>query len=69
MKTVPPVGINKYGRPYWEDKDWNSFKGKYCAAENIDLHYDDSEEYVEHFTTPVILWHKSTNLGKKLLDR
>lgn len=56
IKSVQPEGINKYGRPYWYDKDWDRVKGDYCAKHNIDLHYDDTDRYLDYFTTPVILY-------------
>lgn len=56
IKTVKPEGINSHGRPYWFDKDWDRVKGDYCRDNNIDLHYDDTERYIEYFTTPVILY-------------
>ena len=46
MKSYNPIGINEFGRPVFTDTDWNSFKGKFCREHGIDLHYDDSEEYI-----------------------
>ncbi len=56
LKMVRPEGINRFGRPYWSDLIWDSFKGNYCAHNKIDLHYDDCEQYIKYFSTPVILY-------------
>jgi hypothetical protein len=49
MKIIPPEGYNEKDRPYWDDYTWNSFKGKYCNDNKIDLHFDDTEAYAEYF--------------------
>jgi len=64
IKLYLPDCYNKHGRPIFPDMLWDSFKGKYCRDNNIDLHYDDTEEYIDYFSTPVVLY-KSTKLGKK----
>lgn len=60
IKRKEPEGINIYGRPYWKDETWDRIKGEYCARNMIDIHYDDTERYSEYFTTPFILYKKST---------
>lgn len=64
IKLYLPNCYNEYNRPIFPDILWDSFKGRYCKDNNIDLHYDDTEEYIDYFSTPVILY-KSTKLGKK----
>ncbi len=63
-KLYTPTGYNEYGRPIFPDNLWDEFKGKYCKNNNIDLHYDDTERYIDYFSTPVILYN-GTKLGKK----
>ena len=43
------------GSKYFKSELWNSEKAIYCQDNGIDLHIDDSEEYLEHFTTPYFL--------------
>jgi len=37
--------------PWFEDVYWNDAKAKYCKENQIDLHFDDSDEYGKHFET------------------
>ena len=34
------------------DRLWDSAKAEYCSIEGINMHIDDSSEYVKWFTTP-----------------
>ena len=34
------------------DRLWNSAKAEYCITKGINMHIDDSKEYVKWFTTP-----------------
>lgn len=43
--------------PWFNDDDWNKAKAEYCKANKIDAHFDDSDEYRKHFTTPYIKVH------------
>ena len=63
IKLYSPDCYNEYGRPIFPDILWDSFKGKYCKDNNIDLHYDDTERYIDYFSTSVILYD-GTKLGK-----
>ena len=36
---------------------WNKAKGEYCRQEGIDIHIDDSKEYIKWFTTPYCLYN------------
>ena len=40
--------------PWFHADDWNTAKAKYCKENNIDIHYDDSDEYGKHFETPFV---------------
>ena len=40
--------------PWFHADDWNPAKAKYCRDNQIDIHYDDSDEYGKHFTTPFV---------------
>ena len=40
--------------PWFEEVYWNEAKAKYCRDNQIDIHYDDSDEYGKHFTTPFV---------------
>lgn len=46
-------------RVVFNDSLWNQAKGAYCSLWNIDIHFDDTEEYSKYFTTPFFLWDKS----------
>lgn len=51
------TGVDMYQdeRGNWWTADtwaWNKAKSEYCAKHGIDLHLDDSDDYVSHFTTP-----------------
>lgn len=41
----------------FEAVSWNRVKADYCKKHNIDLHIDDSPEYLEYFTTPYMLYN------------
>ncbi len=58
IDAIEPSGINEYGRPFWPDEIWDRVKGDYCTAHGIDLHFDDTERYLEYFSTPVILYRR-----------
>ena len=50
--------------PYIDPEIWDTTKAGYCKRECIDLHFDDSMEYVKYFTTPYAkIWTKN-NHGK-----
>lgn len=54
MKGLPHT-FNKYGRPVFDDVEWDKAKGDYCAREEIGLHIDDTLRYKDYFTTPFVL--------------
>lgn len=56
-KKHEPAGINEHGRPYWPDEVWDRFKGDFCRENMINLHFDDTERYLQYFTTPVIHYY------------
>lgn len=66
LKKYKPTGINEHGRPYWPDELWDRFKGDYCAKHNIDLHYDDTERYIQYFTTPVVIYKGKDGIIRKI---
>lgn len=37
--------IDKHGRPWFSDDEWNGFKGRYCNKNNIDMLVDDTKDY------------------------
>jgi len=42
-----------HGNKYTFDNDtWNKAKADYCKRMKIDYHFDDTENYGKHFTTP-----------------
>lgn len=47
-----PIDRDEHGRPWMSVDLWNAAKGQYCREHNIDMHFDDSAEYHEWFTTP-----------------
>ena len=44
--------------PWFDDEAWNKAKSDYCTENDITIHFDDSEEYAESFTTPFYLKKK-----------
>lgn len=51
-KTNEELGIaSRYPFP---DETWNTVKAEYCAKHGIDMHFDDMQEYLTHFTTPYL---------------
>lgn len=60
-KGKKPVGFNEqFQNNEYSDLDWNSAKAQYCRENNIDLHFDDTIEYGDYFTTPFArLWTKN----------
>jgi hypothetical protein len=51
-----PYTKTKSSSLWFSDYDWNSAKGVVCEEIGSDLHFDDSPEYQEYFTTPFVLW-------------
>ena len=49
-------GYDLRGRKSFDASIWDRVKAHYCAERNIDLHYDDSPEYAQYFTTPIMLY-------------
>ncbi|MFW6273166.1 MAG: hypothetical protein ACOC2U_05245 [bacterium] len=37
--------------PWFDSKDWDCAKAEYCKDNQIDIHFDDSDEYVKYFET------------------
>lgn len=44
--------------PWFDDETWNSAKGEICHRENIDIHFDDGEEYAQYFGKTAIFIKK-----------
>jgi hypothetical protein len=53
-KTDTPIGIDKHNRPIFSNYSWDSFKGKYCEANSIDIMIDDTERYRSYFSNSTI---------------
>jgi len=45
-------------RPYMDPHKWDKTKGWYCKEHGIDMHFDDSNSYHDHFETPYLLMLK-----------
>ena len=43
---------------HFPDELWNKVKSKYCEINQIDIHIDDSFEYLKHFKTNGLLYRK-----------
>lgn len=41
--------------PWFDKMAWDAAKSEYCREQKIDIHFDDSEEYGNYFTTPFYL--------------
>lgn len=50
--------LDDKGYPHFAPADWNLVKGNYCQEHGIDMHIDDQWEYLQHFTTPCMLYRK-----------
>lgn len=55
-RGYPVLYLDKHGRNHYDDLAWNSFKGRFCKEHSIDLHIDDTREYIKHFETPIALY-------------
>lgn len=40
--------------PWFKAEDWDKSKADYCKENHVDLHFDDSPDYLKHFTTTYI---------------
>jgi len=47
-----PMWYDANKTPWIDKKLWEMTKAEYCQREGIDCHFDDSDIYGEHFTTP-----------------
>ena len=52
----------KDGKIEIPDEKWNIAKAKFCSQNKIDIHIDDSKEYLQWFTTPFCLYDKQSNI-------
>ena len=41
--------------PWFDKEEWNKAKATYCRENEIDMHFDDTAEYGNHFSTPFFL--------------
>jgi len=48
------VRNDEHGRPHMESYLWDRTKADYCEREGIDLHFDDSPSYGQHFKSSTI---------------
>ena len=62
------IRYDEKGDPWVDEDTWNKTKGEYCASIGSNLHFDDSDKYHEHFTTPYARVYTKNNKGgeKKL---
>ena len=56
-KNGVKIRYDENGDPFMDVEIWNRSKAKYCKAQGIDLHIDDSDKYHEHFKTPYTRYH------------
>ena len=49
------------GRIEIPDEKWNIAKAIFCSHNKIDIHIDDSQEYLQWFTTPFCLYDNKNN--------
>jgi hypothetical protein len=50
--------IDENGNPWFNSLNWNKTKADYCKKEKIDIHIDDTEDYLKYFETPFCLFIK-----------
>lgn len=43
--------------PWFSEEEWNKCKANYCRRNKIDLHLDDDDRYLEHFSTPIARYY------------
>lgn len=55
------------GNPWMDQEVWNKTKADYCRRNNIDLHFDDTIQYGDHFTTPFARFF-SKHVNKKVRE-
>ncbi len=49
---VPELEKSTKENPFFKKEDWDLVKADYCRRNEIDLMVDDTDAYIEHFTTP-----------------
>lgn len=49
------ISYDENGRPWMDDKTWDSTKGIVCRLNGIDLMIDDTLKYKKYFNTPFVL--------------
>lgn len=52
-QTDHHITYDDHGNPYVGDEIWDTIKGKYCSDNGVHFHIDDTDSYLNHFTTPV----------------
>ena len=50
-----PVEWKDGNNPFFPYEEWDKAKADYCAKNNIDIHFDDTQKYGEYFSTPFVL--------------
>jgi|TARA_R110000851_G_scaffold145114_5_gene284477 hypothetical protein len=61
VKKGNHVRFDENGEPWIEEDLWLKTKGVICEEQKIDLHFDDSDEYSEHFSTPYARFYNNKN--------
>ena len=51
-----PYTIDAKGGKVFPDSDWDTAKAVYCEENGITVHVDDSETFLQYFTTPCLLF-------------
>lgn len=63
LKIGTKIEYDGQNRPHMDNEIWDQTKGWYCNENKIDMHFDDSNSYHDHFETPYFLLLKK-ELGK-----
>ena len=64
LKANHDFVLDELGRRHYDLDTWNKAKSIYCRENGIDMHIDDSPEYLEHFTTPCMLYDPDPSTPK-----
>ena len=55
VEVGTPIKYDGMNRPHMDPLLWDKTKGQYCEKHGITLHFDDSQNYQNHFTTPYLM--------------
>lgn len=64
LKDKKDFITDELGRRHYDATTWNKVKADYCREHSIDMHIDDSPEYLQYFSTPCMLYDPDPSVPK-----